>query len=382
MGTIQELAMDANADTPPTPPAMPDQPQDVGELAEAFSAELTYWREVRGLSKKRLAAEMGFDPSYISHIESGRHRPTEDFARRAEAVLNSSRALWRRWQAYEAGRRMQGSDGLPRDLIHADPAANLLIEHEDARLQYRDRVYHVTMRRRLRNVGTEPISRFLMRISVDKYPEDPERSNRLYRAHPLTWDELQLTADCRGEPMAWKAKHDRDAFKEVWLLFENGTSQFPLYPGEATWIRYSYRVNDEKWGRWFQRAIRLPTTRLTVRLTFPAALDPTVWGTETSMTASAAPLRTAIGRREDRPGAEFTVFEWATDYPPLHARYRLEWRFRAAHAVVARPAEPSWELEPSREPEPAPLRVAGPTEQATAADRPVDPESQARPVGP
>jgi transcriptional regulator with XRE-family HTH domain len=311
----------------------------VGELAEAFAAELTYWREVRGLSKKRLAAEMGFDPSYISHIESGRHRPTEDFARRAEAVLNSSRALWRRWQAYETGRRLAGGDGGPRDLIHTDPAAGLLVEHEDARLTYRDHTYHVVMRRRLRNVGNEPISRFLMRISVDRYPEDPERSNRLYRTHPLTWDELRLTADCRGEPMAWKAKHDRDAFKEVWLLFENGTSRFPLYPGEDTWIRYSYRVSDDKWGRWFQRAIRLPTTRLTVRLRFPAELEPTVWGTETSMTASAAPLRTAIARRSptadpsgDADDDSFAVFDWATDYPPLHARYRLEWRFGAARS--------------------------------------------------
>ncbi|MER5717530.1 hypothetical protein [Streptomyces sp. NPDC002132] len=42
------------------------------------------------------------------------------------------------------------------------------------------------------------------------------------------------------------------------------------------------RGNDAKWGRWFQRAVRLPTERLEVDLAFPAALDPVVWGTETS----------------------------------------------------------------------------------------------------
>lgn len=335
--------MDTNAETPPpiapappAPRAVPREPAAVrGEippgdqltsLAEAFRAELTYWREVRGLSKKRLAAEMGFDPSYVSHMESGRHRPTEDFARRAESVLNSSRALWRRWQAYEAGRRLHGGDGTSRDPLPADPAASLVVEHEDATMTYRDGVYHTEIQRRLRNVGTEPVSRFLMRISVDRFPDDPERSNQLYRARPLTWDELQLTAECHGEPMTWKAKHDRDAFKEVWLLFENATSHFPLYPGEDTWIRYHYQVSDAKWGSFFQRAIRLPTTRLTIRLAFPAVLAPAVWGSETSMTA-AAPLRTAIGRREEN---NQTVFEWATDHPPLHARYRLEWRFRTA----------------------------------------------------
>jgi transcriptional regulator with XRE-family HTH domain len=333
--------MDANAEIPPQVTAAP---HDLTELAEAFRAELTYWREVRGLSKKRLAAEMGFDPSYVSHMESGRHRPTEDFARRAESVLNSSRAVWRRWQAYEAVRRHHGSDGTARDPIPADPAASLVIEHEDASMTYRDGVYHVLLKRRLRNVGTEPVSRFLMRISVDRFPDDPERSNQLYRAHPLTWDELQLTAECHGEPMAWKAKGDRDAFKEVWLLFENASSQFPLYPGEDTWIQYRYQVSDTKWGSFFQRAIRLPTTRLTIRLAFPAVLQPTVWGTETSMTTSALPLRTAIGRRDHN---QQTVFEWATDHPPLHARYRLEWRFRTHSRSTPAPRPPTGAAAPA-----------------------------------
>lgn len=310
------------------------------ELAEAFSAELTHWREVRGMSKKRLAAQMGFDPSYISHVESGRHRPTEDFARRAESVLNSSHALWRRWQAYETARRLSLSgvfDGAGQNYggqnHHVDHSAGIVVERESAELRYRDGVYHVVTRRLLRNVGTEPITRFLMRISVDRFPDDPERSNQLYREQPLTWDELKLTAECGygplAEPMTWKAKHDRDAFKEVWLLFENETSHFPLYPGESTPIEYAYQVDDHKWGSWFQRAIRLPTTELHVRLVFPAELRPAVWGTETSMTASAAPFRTAIHRAEEHlDGEDMVAFDWSTDHPPLHARYRLEWRFR------------------------------------------------------
>ncbi|MFE6779064.1 XRE family transcriptional regulator [Streptomyces sp. NPDC057702] len=201
----------------------------------------------------------------------------------------------------------------------------IVVEHDAARLDYDGSHYRLTMRRLLRNTGSEPISRYLIRISVDRYPGEPERSNAHYREHPLTWDELALTATCRGEAMRWQAKHDRDAFKEVWLAFENSEGRFPLYPGESVWIEYAYSVGDEKWGRWFQRAVRLPTEHLAVELAFPTALDPAVWGTETSMTAEAVPLRTAPIQREENG---MRIFSWSTSTPALHARYRLEWRFR------------------------------------------------------
>ena len=155
---------------------------------------------------------------------------------------------------------------------------------------------------------------------MDRFPGDPERSNRLYREDPLTWDELQLFATCGGEEMTWRVKHDRDAFKEVWLLFENAHGHYPLYPGESTWIVYGYAVSDTKWGHWFQRAVRLPTRRLSVELVFPASFDPLVWGMETSMSAEARAFRTATSRAER---GDERVFSWATEDPPLHARYRL-----------------------------------------------------------
>lgn len=131
--------------------------------------------------------------------------------------------------------------------------------------------------------------------------------------------------------MRWTVQHDRDAFKELWLRFENDDGRFPLYPGESTWIEYSYSVSDEQWGSWFQRAIRLPTKHLSVRLVFPAELEAMVWGMETTMTAEAFPFQTAI--EHDRDGDK-DVFCWSTDNPPLHARYRLEWKFGTAAADV------------------------------------------------
>nr|BFE67116.1 hypothetical protein GCM10020092_004170 [Actinoplanes digitatis] len=130
------------------------------------------------------------------------------------------------------------------------------------------------------------------------------------------------------ERMQWRLKLDRDAAKEVWLLFQNEHGQFPLYPGERTSIEYAYSVGEEKWGQWFQRAVRLPTRNLTVRLDFPAEFEPQVWGVETSLAAE-VPVRTPPERHCD---AHRAVFEWSTDAPLLNARYRLEWRFRGEAA--------------------------------------------------
>lgn len=281
-----------------------------------FSAGLTRWRERRGLSKKNLAAQMGFSASYLSHVEAGRMNASEQFARRADEALDAGgelAAAWRRDNSSASGTGMPFPGGL-------------VVEDDHAELSYDGAFFRASQRRLLRNAGPEPVTRYLMRIGVDRYPGQPERSNALYRARPLTWDEVGLTASCDGEPMTWKVKADRDAFKEAWLCFENDRGRFPLYPGQSATISYSYTVDDGRWGPWFQRAVRLPTRRLSVDLMFPAALDPVVWGTETSVTAEAIPLRTMPARAERGTQA---IFSWATSDPPVGARYRLEWRFRS-----------------------------------------------------
>jgi hypothetical protein len=60
-----------------------------------------------------------------------------------------------------------------------EPGSGLLVEHDDAELIYDGRSYQPTMRRRLLNCGDEPISRYLIRISVDRYPGSSEQSNEL-----------------------------------------------------------------------------------------------------------------------------------------------------------------------------------------------------------
>ncbi|MBC8994271.1 MULTISPECIES: peptide deformylase [Micromonospora] len=308
----------------------------IERAADSFAAELARHRTGRGLSKKQLATLMGFDPSYVSHVEGRRHRPTEDFARRAEAVLEASGAIWQRFREYDELRHGRAG-GAHRDPPvpgqWLPPGTGLVVEREVATLTHIGDGYHCAIRRELYNAGTEPVTRYLVRVAVDRYPNDPGRSNRHHREHPLTFAELQLTAyrdDGNGrEPMHWRAKHDRDAFKEIWLLFENDEGRFPLYPGDRVTIEYAYRVGQDKWGPWFQRAVRLPTRHLAVRLDLPADLDPKVWGAETSLSAEEGPLRTPIQRASD---GDRVIFDWGTDDPPLNARYRMQWRFRSPQA--------------------------------------------------
>lgn len=293
---------------------------------EEFVAELKRWRDVRGVSQSRLAQAVDYTPSYVSKVESGQQRPSVSFAERADSELRAGGAIRRAYSSL-------GTLGRPEPVTHRGATGNgephstsLIVEHEDTALYYDGSTYRATQRRRLYNDSSDPITRYLIRISVDRYPGDPERSNQHYREHPLTWEEIDLSASINGEAIGWRVQHDRDAFKELWLLFENEHGHYPLYPGESAWLEYSYTVGDDKWGSWFQRAVRLPTQRLGVRLDFPAELDPVVWGTETTMTAAAFPFRHPI--RSATEGGR-RVFSWSTDEPPLHARYRLEWTFRA-----------------------------------------------------
>jgi peptide deformylase len=341
----------------------------------AFAAELRHWREVTGCSQKALAPVVGYTPSYISKVESRSVLASRSFAESADQHLRAGRALVRRWkEMHDALAELPGSsrreDPLPSDPQHA-LGYDLVVEHEQAQLTYQDGMYETRIRRQLTNTGRQPVTQYLIRIAVDKYPGDPERSNRLYREDPLTWEEIGLSAALGDEPMSWHVKEDRDAFKEVWLLFENGDGRFPLYPGDTAWISYVYNVKGRKWGPWWQRAIRLPTRRLSMTLVLPARLRPSVWGMETSMTAESSPFRTPISRQQKD---EQEIFSWSTDEPPLHARYRIEWKFRVPddqetdNVKTISPAEQMRALDIAQEGDPVLVQVARPFDLPAEAE--------------
>ena len=333
---------------------------------DAFIAELRHWREVAGCSQKRLSGLVGYTPSYVSKVERGTVMASRSFAESADQHLRAGRALVRRWKEMHDALAESGAVGTRHrddegDSSQAAPEPELVVDHEHAELTYRDGVYRAVIRRLIRNTGAQPVTQYLVRIAVDKFPGDPQRSNALYREDPLTWDEIALSATCRDEPMTWRVRYDRDAFKEVWLLFENADGRFPLYPGESTWISYVYTVGAGKWGPWWQRAIRVPTRKLSLTMTFPARLQPVVWGITTSMTAEATPFPTAIVRQVQGDQA---LFSWSIDEPPLHARYRLEWKFRVpddgetSSMEALSPAERMRALDIVQEDDPILLEVA------------------------
>jgi transcriptional regulator with XRE-family HTH domain len=320
-------------------------------LRDAFRQELQRLRTAAGLSKKALARRLAFDPSYISHIESGRHRPSEDFAVRADDALGGGGKLHRLWTRLHQATPARGGRSAPPQRLpvpeQADPAAgstDVVVEEEDARLILDGPDYIIRVRRSLRSVGSRPVALFWVKIAVGA---DPDR--------PLAWDTLDFKANAEGMPMAWRAAVDQPTVKQVWLQFKNDEYEFPLYPGEQTTIEYSYRVPRGTWGDFFQRAIRLPTNRLSLRVRLPG--DPRVWGTETSLTADHQPLSIAPTVTDFGDDHEWC---WEIPRPPLNARFRVEWRFGNE---TADPPSDDAEAEPG--PAASRLRRRPPADRAT-----------------
>jgi transcriptional regulator with XRE-family HTH domain len=214
-------------------------PEEVQEnpAVEAFIAELRHWREVAGYSQKALAPLVGYTASYVSKVERGTILASRSFAESADQHLRAGRAIIRRWKDMHDALVELSTGGERHDELAADdpqsaPGPDLVVDHEHSELTFRDGMYKTRIRRQLRNTGTQPVTQYLIRIAVDRYPGDPQRSNQLYREDPLTWQEIGLTATCGDEPMTWRAKHDRDAFKEVWLLREPRRPLPPVSRGE------------------------------------------------------------------------------------------------------------------------------------------------------
>ncbi len=190
---------------------------------DVFARELTTWRRARGLSQKRLAERIGFDPSYVSHIESARYPPSEAFAARVDHALAAGGALRRRFEARAAGSRPTAA---VRPAV--PPDVDIVVDREEARLSYLGGMYFCEVRRRVRNVGMRPVVRHPVRIWPDRFPGDPEQSLRWYRDNPVTLEELNFTAELDGEEpgtIEWSLTQDRDSYKKLYILFKDRKRQ-------------------------------------------------------------------------------------------------------------------------------------------------------------
>ncbi|MGV9852974.1 helix-turn-helix domain-containing protein [Streptomyces sp. NPDC003442] len=99
----------------------------VRQSAAAFAAELIRLRAGRGLSQLALARRMGYDKSYVSHVERCTQAPTQPFARQADHVLGSGEALSRLWHAYHTAHAAN------RRPCHPAPSPVLPAPHDTGR---------------------------------------------------------------------------------------------------------------------------------------------------------------------------------------------------------------------------------------------------------
>ena len=292
-----------------------------------FAQALTAWRTRRGLSKKQLAASMGYHASYISHMEAVRHHPTLEFACRAEAVLASGSEIM---TAYERCRQAAGEPAPPqlvRSEYEPSPIlpATIVVEEETAALTYDDGWYRCRVDRVVRNVGDRPVTCYPVRIDVDRFPDQPGVSRRLYAESPLRLTDLDFVAEAgegRPEPMDVRVTRTHDAYLKLALVFGNARARFPLYPGERTTISYSYRVPASLYGQWFQREIRFPTRALTMSLRLPAGLAAEVGAESLSYAGIKAFSPT------ESPGENGTVlYTLRLRELLLTSQIRIRWRF-------------------------------------------------------
>ena len=291
----------------------------------AFADALARLRTSRGLNKKDLARMMGFDPSYVSHVENGRHRPTLEFAVRADAVLRTGGELAAAFDEFLAESHTPTvTPRTTRSVVQM--SRGLVVRREEAALTLGDDgYYHIRILREVHNAGDQPVTRFPVRIEADAHPADPHRSRTFYRDNPITLTELGFRATFDGEPTRWELVEDRDAYKKMYVWFEPGGLPAPIYPGHSATIVCSYRVHATKWGNWFEREIRWPTEQLSVHLRFPVGLGVSLTGRE--VTWSGDRSLPSPPTADTRDGV--TDFSWSMTVPPLTNHYHFDWRLAA-----------------------------------------------------
>ncbi|WP_343869959.1 helix-turn-helix transcriptional regulator [Dactylosporangium roseum] len=328
-------------------PADRDDPE-TGELSAAhgaFSAEVRRLRLLAGLSQKSLARRIGCNTSYVSKMECGAVPPTVDFARLADDALRAGGDLVDRWQTwYELRRRGDaGRQTAVSEAINVETASTtLLVTHERTTLSFDGDAYAITVLRELENRTERSYNGYEVRIHVDAFPDDVERSRVHHRAHPLVWDHLGFR--CWWAPMmsdldprkpgagptielvADPTQTVTDKMIEGWIRFEGKRygELLTLHPGRRLALMYSYTVSSTQWGTWYQRRMRVPTRRLDVELDFPQGLRTLVWGKAITAGDRIGPLGSQIDEHTENGRS---IWSWTNGKPEFGDRYRFEWRF-------------------------------------------------------
>ncbi|MFI0367777.1 helix-turn-helix domain-containing protein [Actinomadura sp. 1N219] len=85
---------------------MPAQKEPHDEPAiRAFADELTAWRELAGLTKSKLAEDLGYSSTWISQVETAKAVPSRDFAENLDTYFKTNGVFVRHWKRIQEHRR-------------------------------------------------------------------------------------------------------------------------------------------------------------------------------------------------------------------------------------------------------------------------------------
>ncbi|MEU5877900.1 helix-turn-helix transcriptional regulator [Spirillospora sp. NPDC047279] len=79
---------------------MPRRPRDPGvpqSPTEYFGTELRAHREATGLTRPKLAEQLGYTPQWIGQVEAGKSTPSEDFAKDCDTFFQTNGTFHRIW---------------------------------------------------------------------------------------------------------------------------------------------------------------------------------------------------------------------------------------------------------------------------------------------
>ncbi len=247
-------------------------PEEVQEnpAVEAFIAELRHWREVAGYSQKALAPLVGYTASYVSKVERGTILASRSFAESADQHLRAGRAVAE--YGHAAGDAVPDPDRrgpLPRRSSAVEPA--LPRGPADLARGRTDR----NVRRRAHDVAGEArpgcLQGGLASLRESRRPVPAVSGgndvDRLLVSGQVP--QVGVVVAARHPAADPQAEHDRRVPRQA---ATGRVGNHDIDGGRGVAIPHSYlasRPNDQ------------------------------------------------------------VVFTWSTDEPPLHARYRIEWKFKA-----------------------------------------------------
>jgi predicted phosphodiesterase len=212
------------------------------------------------------------------------------------------------------------------NLGHHPPHQDQLeIEYERDHLEFDGSHYHVRIEKKYYNPTDRPWTHIDALVLANAFPDDPVRSRQLYHERPLELEALGFSARQDGREITYAVLHDLDSSKELHLVLTDDSGRLRgLGTGESTVLDYSFTIDRERWGPYFERHIRRPTRRIECELVFPLGS----LGALELVANRHITDRTLGSELEVREAGGKQIWRWENDGPRLQSRYRFMWRFK------------------------------------------------------